>query len=100
MAHKARLHQPVEHQRRVQVPVQAVGTGGGGSSPTSKHKASIASQTLSGMGAGLLNTSRDGTFSLYSNMEGEDGAILALRQVFIPAVLGPVSSKDVRLSGA
>lgn len=50
------------------------------------------------MGAGLLNTSRDGTFSLYSNMEGEDGAILALRQVFIPAVLGPVSSKDVRLS--
>ena len=39
------------------------------------------------MGAGLLNTSRDGTFSLYSNMEGEDGAILALRQVFIPAVL-------------
>ena len=29
MAHKARLHPPVEHQRRVQVPVQAVGTGGG-----------------------------------------------------------------------
>ena len=45
------------------------------------------------MGAGLLNTSRDGTFSLYSNME--DGAILALRQVFIPAVLGPVLQKFV-----
>ena len=28
-AHQVRLHPPVEHQRRVQVPVQAVGTGGG-----------------------------------------------------------------------
>ena len=63
MGQQVRLNPLVEHQRLVEIPFQAVRTGG------SKNKASIASRTSSGMGAGLLNTSRAGTFSLNSNRE-------------------------------
>ena len=62
------LHPPVEHQRRVHVPVQEVELEGGRSFPTAKHKVSIATRISSGLGAGLLNTSRAGTFSQFGGL--------------------------------